>query len=194
LTNLQTTLHENRDEKLVSLIRQGNSVAFGHLVERHHPYVARIVSRFLFREEDSREVVQDTFIRIWKHLDDYDGRCLFTTWIYAIAFNLCLDKTKALKRRREVRLPLNYESQADVRLQFMDQNAYSDQAALGDVIRSLARQLSKVQRLVFVLRDLQDLPVEEVCQITGFDTDKVKSNLYYARKFMREKLDKGGYV
>lgn len=194
MNNLQTTIHENRDEKLVSLIRQGNSVAFGHLVERHHPYVARIVSRFLFREEDSREVVQDTFIRIWKHLEDYDGRCLLTTWIYTIAFNLCLDKTKALKRKREVRLPLNYENQANFQAITTDQSTYSDQAGLGEVIRSLALQLSKVQRLVFVLRDIQDLPVEEVCHITGFDTDKVKSNLYYARKFIREKLEKGGYV
>jgi RNA polymerase sigma-70 factor (ECF subfamily) len=194
LNNLQTAIHENRDEKLVSLIRQGNSVAFGHLVERYQPYIARIVSRFLFCEEDSREVIQDTFVRIWKHLDDYDGHCRFTTWIYTIAFNLCLDKTKALKRRREDRLPLNYETRADYQVESMNQIADSDHARLGKVIRSLARQLSKVQRLVFVLRDIQDLPVEEVCQITGFDTDKVKSNLYYARKYMREKLEKGGYL
>jgi RNA polymerase sigma-70 factor (ECF subfamily) len=194
LNNFQTSIHENRDEKLVSLIRQGNSFAFGHLVERHQPYIAGIVSRFLFCEEDSREVVQDTFIRIWKHLDDFDGHCRFTTWIYTIAFNLCLDKTKALKRRREDRFPLNFETRADYKVEIMDQNTNSDHAGLGKVIRSFARQLSKVQRLVFVLRDIQDLPVEEVCHITGFDAGKVKSNLYYARKFMREKLEKGGYL
>jgi RNA polymerase sigma-70 factor (ECF subfamily) len=194
LNDLQTSIHENRDEKLVSLIRQGNSVAFGHLVERHQPYIASIVSRFLFCEEDSREVIQDTFIRIWKHLDDFDGHCRFTTWIYTIAFNLCLDKTKALKRRREDRFPLNFETRADYQVEIMDQNTNSDHTGLGKVIRGLAQQLSKVQRLVFVLRDIQDLPVEEVCHITGFDAGKVKSNLYYARKFMREKLEKGGYL
>ena len=187
-------MHENRDEKLVSLIRQGNSVAFGHLVERHQSYIERIVSRFLFCEEDSREVVQDTFIRIWKHLNDYDGHCRFTTWIYTIVFNLCLDKTKALKRRREDRFPLNFETRADCQVAHMEQNADSDHSGLGIVIRSLALKLSKAQRLVFVLRDIQDLPVEEVCHITGFDAVKVKSNLYYARKFMREKLEKGGYL
>jgi RNA polymerase sigma-70 factor (ECF subfamily) len=192
LNTLPTEIIENRDEKLVSLIRQGNSVAFGHLVER--PYIARIVSRFLFCEDDSREVVQDTFIRIWKHLDDFDGHCRFTTWIYNIAFNLCLDKTKAIKRRKEDRIPLNYETRADAQVEIMDQIANPDHVLLGKVIRKLARQLSKVQRLVFVLRDIQDLPVEEVCHITGFDAGKVKSNLYYARKFMREKLEKGGYL
>jgi RNA polymerase sigma-70 factor (ECF subfamily) len=194
VTHLQTTLQDNRDDKLVSLIRKGNSVAFGQLIEKHQPYVRRIVSRFLFCEADSREVVQDTFIRIWKHLDDYDSRCLFTTWIYTIAFNLSLDKTKALRRRREIRLPANYGNQADNLINSPDTNADSGHAGLVDVIRSLSLKLSKVQRLVFVLRDLQDLPVEEVCQITGFDTDKVKSNLYYARKFIREKLEKGGYL
>jgi RNA polymerase sigma-70 factor, ECF subfamily len=194
LNNFQTIIHENRDEKLVSLIRQGNSIAFGQLVEMHKPYITRIVSRFLFCEEDSREIVQDTFVRIWKHLDDYDGHCRFTTWIYTIAFNLCLDKTKALKRRREERFPLNFETRADYQLQAMDQETHTDHARLGKVIRNLAGKLSTVQRLVFVLRDIQDLPVEEVCQITGFDAGKVKSNLYYARKFIREKLEKGGYL
>jgi RNA polymerase sigma-70 factor, ECF subfamily len=194
LNNFQTIIHENRDEKLVSLIRQGNSVAFAQLVEMHQPYITRIVSRFLFCEEDSREIVQDTFVRIWKHLGDYDGHCRFTTWIYTIAFNLCLDKTKALKRRREERFPLNYESRADYQLEAMDQITHTDHVGLGKVVRSLAGQLSTVQRLVFVLRDIQDLPVEEVCRITGFDAGKVKSNLYYARKFIREKLEKGGYL
>jgi RNA polymerase sigma-70 factor (ECF subfamily) len=194
LNDLQTTIYENRDEKLVSLIRQGNSIAFGQLVERHRPYIARIVSRFLLCEEDSREVVQDTFVRIWKHLDDFDGHCRFTTWIYTIAFNLCLDKTKAIKRRREERFPLNYETQADYQVESMNQITIQDHERLGAVIRGLARQLSRVQRLVFVLRDIHDLPVEEVCHITGFDAGKVKSNLYYARKFMREKLEKGGYL
>jgi RNA polymerase sigma-70 factor (ECF subfamily) len=194
LNNLQTTIHENRDERLVSLIRQGNAVALGQLVERHQHYITRIVSRFLFCEEDTQEVVQDTFIRIWKHLDDYDGRCRFTTWVYTIAFNLCLDKTKTLKRRRDIRIPLNYETLAAYHLEITDHTINSDHAGLGKVIRVFAQQLSKVQRLVFVLRDIQDLPVEEVCHITGFDTDKVKSNLYYARKFIREKLEKGGYL
>jgi RNA polymerase sigma-70 factor (ECF subfamily) len=194
LNDLQRTIHENPDENLVSLIRQGNSVAFMHLVERHRPYITRIVSRFLFCAEDSREVVQDTLVRIWKHLEDYDGHCRFTTWIYTITFNLCLDKTKAIKRRREVRMPLNFETLPDRHREIMDQYADMEHAELGKVIRHMSRQLSKVQRLVFVLRDIQDLTVEEVCHITGFDADKVKSNLYYARKYIREKLEKGGYL
>jgi RNA polymerase sigma-70 factor, ECF subfamily len=192
LNPLQTSILENQDDKLVSLIRQGNSMAFRQLVERHSPYVSRIVSRFLFCEADSCEVVQDTFIRIWKHLGEYDGRCRFTTWVYMIAFNLCLDKTKALKRRREVRIPINLENQVEYGAE--DSNRNPDHVGLSTVIRTLSRELSKVQRLVFVLRDIQDLPVEEVCRVTGFDAVKVKSNLYYARKFIREKLEKGGYL
>lgn len=139
-------------------------------------------------------MIQDTFIRIWKHLDDFDGSCRFTTWIYTIAFNLCLDKTKALKRRREDRFPLNYETRADYQLGTMDRVADPDHAGLGNVIRDLAKKLGRVQKLVFVLRDIQDMPVEDVCRITGFDAARVKSNLYYARKFIREKLEKGGYL
>ena len=105
-----------------------------------------------------------------------------------------LIRQRRLKEDGRIVSRLNYETRADYQVESMDQIADPDHVRLGKVIRSLARQLSKVQRLVFVLRDIQDLPVEEVCHITGFDAGKVKSNLYYARKFMREKLEKGGYL
>jgi RNA polymerase sigma-70 factor (ECF subfamily) len=185
---------ETRDEKLVAMAKEGNTVAFGMLIQQHELYITRVVSRFLFRPEDSREVVQDTFVRVWQHLGDFDGRCRFTTWIYSIAFNLSLDRMKAIKRRREFTLPVGFEQLAGKNEEFSDPAERADNGAIGRAVRSFASELSKVQRLVFVLRDLQDLTVEEVCRVTGFSTDKVKSNLYYARKFMRGKLLKGGYL
>lgn len=186
--------HHTDDCRLVSLAGDGVNGAFRLLVERHSNYVAGIVSRFMFRDEDCREIVQDTFVRIWKHLPEFDGRSKFTTWVYTIAFNICLDRVKHNRRRPECRF-----SEEDIQKHqaFMDGNdpvQTSDAALLAGAIQKYAKRLAATQQLVFILRDLQDLPVEEVCIITGFDAVKVKTNLYHARKYIREKLTKGGYI
>jgi len=182
------------DEKLVNMAMSGNTLAFTSLVERHTRYVSGIASRFLMREEETRDVVQDTFIRVWKHLANYNGHTLFTTWLYAIAFNLCLDRIRVKKRKAEFRFTEENMGRIYEQADSTDPVNDIDSGSITRAIRNYSEELSMVQRHVFVLRDLHDLPVSEVCRLTGYDTDKVKSNLYHARKFMREKLTKGGYL
>jgi RNA polymerase sigma-70 factor, ECF subfamily len=175
------------DENLVDLVKQGDQAAFSRMMERYRPFVGQVVGRFCFREEDSRDLVQDTFIRIWKGIGQFDGKSAFTSWIYRIAFNLCLDHMRVLGRRKEIPFPEGFVPEVAV----AEGDATNDFAR---IVKGLARKLSKTQRLVFVLRDMHDLPVEEVCRITSLQPDQVKANLYHARKFMREKLEKGGYL
>jgi RNA polymerase sigma-70 factor, ECF subfamily len=182
------------DEKLVNLAAEGSTMAFRMLVDRHSHYVIGIASRFLLKEEDAHEVVQDTFIRVWKHLKNYDHRSLFTTWLYSISFNLCLDKIRVNRRRREIRFEGNEMGTDDGENASHRISDTLDAESIAQAVREFAGSLSQVQRQVFILRDLQDLSVEEVCQVTGYDGSKVKSNLYHARKFIREKLLKGGYL
>ena len=182
------------DDKLVALASNGINGAFRLLVERHSRYVAGIISRFMFQEEDCREIVQDTFIRIWKHLPEFDGRNKFTTWIYTITFNICLDRIKYIRCRPECRFSEEDIEHHQAASGCDDPAPALDDALLAGAIQKYAKGLGATQQLIFVLRDLQDLPVEEVCRITGFDTVKVKTNLYYARRFIREKLIKGGYL
>lgn len=182
-----------RDEDLISLASSGNALAFKRLMERHWEFVTRITARFLFREEDTHEVVQDTFIRVWKNLHRYDHRGLFTTWLYSIAFNQCLDRMRINRRRMEISLDREDVSH-DFREESADLATTLDTQSIMRAIRESAGCLSLVQRQVFVLRDLHDLSVEEVCNITGYDSDNVKSNLYHARKKIREELTKGGYL
>jgi RNA polymerase sigma-70 factor (ECF subfamily) len=182
------------DEKLVNMAMSGNTLAFTSLVERHTRYVSGIASRFLMREEETRDVVQDTFIRVWKHLANYNGHTLFTTWLYAIAFNLCLDRIRVKKRKAEFRFTEENMGRIYEQADSTDPVNDIDSGSITRAIRNYSEELSMVQRHVFVLRDLHDLPVSEVCRLTGYDTDKVKANLYHARKFMREKLTKGGYL
>ncbi len=189
-----TCLNDTRDEKLVEMAISGDTIAFSVLIDRHNKYVTRLAARFLLREEDISDVVQDTFIRVWKRLPDFDGRCQFTTWLYTISFNLCVDRLRSMKRKREIQLSEDMVQRYNTWIDNNDAIQKADAVTIALAIRKYASGLSKVQRLVFILRDLQDLPVEEVCGITGFKPDKVKANLFHARKFLREKLLKGGYL
>lgn len=182
------------DPGLIVRTGEGDTAALGILMGKHREYVARIASRFLLRDEEICEVVQDAFIRVWKHAGEYDSRSRFTTWLYTITFNLCLDRLKAIKRRHALVVPVYATAETDSPQEQYDAAGSYDREVITGAVREYASELGEVQRTVFILRDLQDLPVEEVCEMTGFDTVKVKTNLYHARKYVRERLIQGGYL
>ena len=158
--------------------------AFRQLVEEHQRYVFSLAFRVLRDEDDARDVVQETFIRVWKNLHAYDMRAKFTTWLYTITVNLTSDMLKSKTRRRRWLLaPETAESQNSAGTMEEEMNIVNRDLALK--IRELAGNLPPKQQLVFVLRDLQDLTVNEVAQILSMSTNTVKTNLCYARKFIR---------
>jgi RNA polymerase sigma-70 factor (ECF subfamily) len=182
------------DARLIVRTVNGDTAALGILIDRHRKFVAGIASRFLLRDEEICEVVQDAFIRVWKHAGEYDSRNRFTTWLYTITFNLCLDRIKSLKRRREVMVPEQADADTRSVAGYAEAAAGFDREVIHAAVREFAAELGEVQRHVFILRDLQDLSVEEVIEMTGYDAVKVKTNLYHARKIMRERLTEGGYL
>jgi len=167
--------------------KKGDSTAFRQLVEHYQSYAYSLAIRLLCHEEDAKDAVQECFIRIWKHLPKYDLKKKFTTWMYKIVTNLCYDRLKARKRQRidaslnsrnEVQLPDGTNLEKDM-----------DNRELLQIIQDLAGTLTPKQRIVFILRDLQDLDMKEVSQICKMPLQSVKSNLYYARKNIRTKIE-----
>jgi RNA polymerase sigma-70 factor (ECF subfamily) len=179
-----------RDILLAS--QNGDTGAFEKLVETYQGYAFSLASRFLGNEEDAQDVVQETFIRVWKHLSAFDYRCKFTTWMYRIVTNLCLDRAKSLKRKEKTSLHNPMDSARnlwenvteDINLE--DKNIKEELAA---IITGLAAELTPRQRAVFVLRDLQDVSIAEAAQILGISKGSVKSNLCHARQNIRDRLE-----
>jgi RNA polymerase sigma-70 factor (ECF subfamily) len=141
-------------------------------------------------EDEAEEVVQESFIRVWKHLGRYDHQQKFTTWLYRIVTNLCLDHLRAAKRKARLFSPIDVND---------DVEAVSDARNLHEVqvdeetiriVKALTDRLPTKQKLVFVLRDLEDLPVSEVSEITGLSVGSIKTNLHYARRTIRSLLER----
>jgi RNA polymerase sigma-70 factor (ECF subfamily) len=171
---------------LLKQCRQHDAYAFRKLVEMHQPMVYSFAFRMLCNEEDARDAVQDTFIRVWKNMDKYNPEQKFTTWLFAIASNLCCDKIRSSKRK------LNAEE--DEILSFLSTEENLEETAirsdLARVIGVLTDNLTPKQKLVFTLRDLEGFEPEEVERITGMTAGKIKSNLYLARQSIRKMLEK----
>ena len=173
-------------QEIIKQIQRGDKNAFRVLVEKYQQTAFRLAFRMLGDEDEARDVVQDSFIRIWEKFDTYNEKEKFTSWMYRIISNRAIDSLRDIRRRAGISLAkLNPgkletgESGADIRME--NQEA-------GELIRLITRGLPEKQQLVFSLRDLQGLSSQEVQEISGMTETAIKSNLYHARKAIRDRL------
>jgi RNA polymerase sigma-70 factor (ECF subfamily) len=170
--------------------QQGDKEAFRWVVETHQRLIFSLALKMLCDEEEAKDMVQETFIRVWQSIRSYDLRTTFSTWVYTIASRLCIDRLK--RARRIVALPddelalRRFASDGDNQLALENKEWVS-------IVRTIAGGLSDKQRLVFTLCQLEGLSSAEVEQITGLDARQVKSNLYVARQTIRKRLTDLGY-
>ncbi len=170
--------------QLINLSLQNHRKAFRQIVESYQYMIYTLAFRVLGNEEDAKDIVQETFIRLWTHLSDFNPEKKFSTWIYRIAANLCLDK---LKKRKYIALDIN-----DLTVMNFESENFEIELSnkeLGDVITAITNNLSPKQKLVFTLRYIEELKIEEIKEITGLSADKIKSNLYIAKQNIRKKLE-----
>ena len=175
-------------DDVVSRSQCTDLAAFEQLVRNYQPYAFSLAMKFLCDETEASDVVQESFLRVWKNIDRYDPNQKFTTWLYKIVSNLCVDRFRSLRRSRSLFLSRDRDSVLEDLPDERDWETLRSQEQLADIIRTLSSRLSRTQRLVFTLRDLQNMTVEEVVEITGLSIGSVKTNLHYARKSIRDLL------
>jgi RNA polymerase sigma-70 factor (ECF subfamily) len=180
---------ECSENDLFMLAGNGNHGAFRKIVEKHQSFVYALAFRFLGNAADAEDAVQESFIRVWRHLSEFDSRKKFTTWLYRIVANLCLDQMKSRSRRRKTILIQSENDLANFPDPAGDPDRAFDDREKVRMVHRLIQDMPDKQRMVFVLRDLQDLSVEEVSGILNMPRHSVKSNLYYARKFLRNRIE-----
>lgn len=182
---------EQNDHTIIRKSQQGNLEAFGILVEKYQGYAYNLAFKILAHEEDAKDTIQEAFIRIWKNIKKYNLDNKFTTWMYKIVVNLCLDNLKMKKRRRikEINEEEEYKLNSDCSNgDNPDKNLINKEIAT--TIRTLTKRLTPKQRIVFVLYFIYEHTIEEIKTLTGMAKGNIKSNLYYARKNMRILLEK----
>ncbi|MCG8579177.1 MAG: sigma-70 family RNA polymerase sigma factor [Bacteroidales bacterium] len=172
------------DDILIEKAQRGNQTAFGILVERYSNYCYSIVYRIVGCKAEAEDVVQESFVLAWQKLKCFDSnKGKFTTWLYTISTRLAIDALRK-RRKQEELLSEVEEKQVDDALSHL----YSKE--LEEQIRQATQSLTELQKVVFVLREIEEIEVDEVSIITGLSPRQIKDNLYVARKKVREQLQK----
>lgn len=167
----------------------GDRDAFRIVVERYQGYAFALAFRLVNEEEEAKDIVQESFIRVWNNLRRYNPAVKFTTWLYTIVTNLCYDSIRSRKRKRTTVFDTIDLSVLDNIASAENPERILTNRELGDVIRMLTKELPPKQKLVFVLRDMQGLNILEVCDILQLSESSVKTNLVYARRFLCARLE-----
>jgi len=181
-------LTDDKIQELIGRCAERDVLAFEQLVRQFQSYAFALAMRLLCNEEEASDAVQESFVRVWKHLDRYDRGRKFTTWLYTIVTNISLDRLRAIKRNRRLFSSRDEDPSIDDIQDERDLHEIHSNEELAGMIRALTDELPLKQRLVFTLRDLQDLSVEEVSQASGMSIGSVKTNLHYARRRIRQRM------
>ena len=170
----------------IDAARNGDAGAFALIVERYRQSVFRICVRILGDGDEAEDAVQETFVRAWQSLQGYDPRYSIATWLRTIACRLCYDVLRRRTRQRQ------YEQDAcrQGSMDSGDPESLRMSRELEGLFRKAVSGLSPMQRTVFVLAEIEQLPFDEVHRITGWSAVQIKSNLYIARKKVRKAIEK----
>lgn len=175
---------DSSDQEIVEKAVGGDAKAFRQLVEKHQSFVYKLAHRFVGERDDAEDITQESFIRLWKNLNRYRPEIKLTTWLYKIVTNLCLDFSKSKYNRQSNRSVELDDHRGMISAWSADQSLLDEELRLA--VEKLTADFSPKQKAVFVLRDLEDLSMQEISEILSMSPGKVKSNLYYARKKMSE--------
>jgi RNA polymerase sigma-70 factor (ECF subfamily) len=178
---------------LVAQSRTGDDRAFAELVRRYEGKIFRLAQHVTQNREDAEDVLQETFMKAYEHLDQFQGNSKFYTWIVRIAVNQALMKLRRRKTDKSVSLDETIDTGEDTivrEIAAWDEGPEQrfSREELGGILDSAIQSLDTPYRSVFTLRDIDELSTEETADALGLSIPAVKSRLLRARLQLREKL------
>jgi len=181
------------DEELMAAFQKGTVPAFEELVKRHEKGVYNFIYRFFGNREVSEEVFQEAFLKIHQAADRYYPNGKFSTWLYTIVRNLCVDTF----RRRKIRETISLDAGGDEEGRRLGDNIAGENvpadvlASAREIETALELALGKLnadQREVFLLREKEGFKFEEIAEMTGVSVNTVKSRMRYALDALKRAL------
>ncbi len=188
-----TSTEPQSDEELVDLARNGDDTAFPELVKRYSRRILRVARNITNNDEDAEDVLQESFLKAYTHLDGFQGNSKFYTWLVRIAMNEALMKLRKRKTGKVVSLDEELTTGEDSVVREIavwegnPEERYS-QDEIREILDRTIATLPEGFRTVFVLRDVEELSTEETADALSLSIPAVKSRLLRARLQLREKL------
>ena len=184
------------DGTFLRRLRERDERAFRELVSAHRDQVFNLTYRMLGNRAEAEDVAQEVFIAVFKTIDSFREESKFSTWLYRVAVNHCKNRIKYLSRRHdrsqdeldENAPAANSASAAPVR--HLRPDRALENAQTESLLQQAVAELDDDNRVLVILRDIEDLSIEEICEITGLPDGTVKSRLHRARLVLRKTLER----
>ncbi|NLV36595.1 MAG: sigma-70 family RNA polymerase sigma factor [Clostridiaceae bacterium] len=181
------------EQYLLKKAKAGDVAAFEELVENYQKKLFNLAYRIVGNPEDAADMVQEALIRIFRSIAKFKEQSSFSTWIYRITTNVCLDELRKRKNKKEFSLDQEIHGEdGDMKRQIKSDDILPDNAAereeLREIVNSAINSLPEDQRVVISLRDIQGLTYTEISQVLDCPEGTVKSRINRARNALKNVL------
>ena len=193
---------DRTDEDLMAAYKGGEVGAYRVLVERHHAPVYRFCLRSMRSPEAAADGAQEIFLRVVKNAPSWERKAKFTTWLYTMARNWCIDEARKARFRKTESLNESLSRDGDAGEERLDrvvsevpqQDRLVDNSRLRKVLDGAIAELPEEQRQVFLLREMSGLQFKDIADLTGVGENTVKSRMRYAMQALQKQLQAAGFV
>ena len=182
-----------KDADLVRLCQNGDVAAFERLFHEHQDRVYRIAFRMMNSQEDAQDLTQEIFLKAYQKISKFKFRSAFSTWLYRLAVNICIDELR--KRKPVDTIPITEDAVSQDKLAaYSTVDAYTpeDHAISKDRERQVwdaINSLKEKERAIIILRDIEGLSYKEIAEVFKCSLGRVKSRLHEARQKLKAVLE-----
>lgn len=183
------------EEILVAKAKKGDRMAFEELMDGYFKRIYSIAYRMSGNADDASDMTQEVMLKLYRNIKSFGGKSRFSTWVYRVATNTCLDELKKLRRHTSYSIDSELEtSDGSMTVEIEDDSPTPEQKAENSELKALvAKALNKLgdeHRAVLVLRDIQGLSYDEIAKILACSEGTVKSRISRARANLKKILEK----
>ncbi|MDA5111022.1 RNA polymerase sigma factor SigW [Brevibacillus thermoruber] len=180
------------EKRLTQRAKRGDREAFAELIEIYKDKIFQLAYRMVGNREDAEDIAQETFLRVYANLHAYDESYKFSTWIYRIATNLCIDRG----RKKRPDFSLDEEVEPGQGMDWYSRLSSSEKGPedkvvtqeLQETVQDALSQLAPKYRSIMILRYIEDLSLQEISDIVKLPVTTIKTRIHRGREALRSKL------
>lgn len=178
-----------QEREIVLRCQNGDVEAMGLLVTQYQHWVYNIAYGMLGHHHDAEDIAQDSFLSAWENIGNFQFRSRFSTWLYRIVKNKCLNHIDQYRRRKTDPTEID-DSQPWIPIDTVTPEDEALRKEAKEIVHAALAKLKDSHREILILRELQDLSYEEISELLGCTLGRVKSRLHEARKALKKELER----